>query len=168
MSDLDYFRMLSRYNRWANQRLYESVSALDGAAYRQDRGAFFGSLHGTLNHILVGDRIWIARIEERDSGISRLDEILYEDFDSLWSARESFDETIVNLLRDMKATRLESELSYASMAGTPHRTPLRLVLAHLFNHATHHRGQAHCLVGQAGGAPPELDLIFFQREDSPD
>lgn len=168
MSDLDYFRLLSRYNRWANQRLYDAASRLDDSEYRRDRGAFFGSLHRTLNHILVGDRIWIARIEGRDSGIAGLDEVLYDDFDALWSARESFDETIVNLLADMKPAQLAGDLSYANMAGEAHTTPLRLVLGHLFNHATHHRGQAHCLVSQAGGDAPGLDLIYYLRDDRPD
>lgn len=168
MSDLDYFRLLSRYNLWANQRLYEAVSRLDDDEYRRDRGAFFGSLHRTLNHILVGDRIWISRIEGRDSGIARLDEILFDDFDALWSARESFDETIVNLLADMKPAQLAGDLNYANMAGVRHAMPLRHILGHLFNHATHHRGQAHCLLSQAGEDAPGLDLVHYLSVDRPD
>ncbi|MEQ9199021.1 MAG: DinB family protein, partial [Rhodospirillales bacterium] len=161
----DYFRLLSRYNRWANGRLYEAASRVNREDYFRDRQAFFGSLHGTLNHILVGDRIWISRIEGRDSGISRLDEILYDDLDSLWSARESFDETIINTLLDMKPGRLESDLSYRTTSGLACVTPLRLVIGHLFNHATHHRGQAHGLLSQTAVAPPVLDLIYFLREE---
>lgn len=165
MSDLDYFRLLSRYNRWANGHLYDAASRLSSEEYYLNRQAFFGSLHGTLNHILVGDRIWISRVEGRDSGISRLDEILYDDFDSLWSARESFDETIVNTLLDMKPARLENDLTYHTTSGVACVTPLRLVLGHLFNHATHHRGQAHGLLSQTNTPPPVLDLIYFLREE---
>ena len=165
MSDLDYFRLLSRYNRWANNRLYDAASKLSSDDYYRNRQAFFGSLHGTLNHILVGDRIWISRIEGRDSGISRLDEVLYDDLDSLWSARESFDETIINTLLDIKPARLEGDLAYHTTSGEACVTPLRLVLGHLFNHATHHRGQAHGLLSQTTTPPPVLDLIYFLREE---
>jgi uncharacterized damage-inducible protein DinB len=166
MDGLEHFQRLSRYNRWANTRLYEAASTLDDTDYRKDRGAFFGSLHATLNHILVGDMIWVSRIEKRRSGISSLDEILYDEFDALWSARETFDETIVNLLLDMKPAELDGTLEYSNMAGEPQRTKLDLVLTHLFNHETHHRGQAHCLLSQAGVDAPPLDIVFFLREDS--
>ncbi|MBO6784296.1 MAG: damage-inducible protein DinB [Alphaproteobacteria bacterium] len=166
MSDayLEHVRTFAAYNRWANARLYDACAGLPDAEYRRDRGAFFGSIHGTLNHILVADRIWLGRIEGRDSGLKQLDAILFEDFAGLRAAREAEDARIVALADGLDAARLGSDLAYATTSGAPQSTPLRAVLAHVFNHQTHHRGQAHDLLFQIGKTAPELDLIYFLRE----
>ena len=160
----EYFQRLARYNRWANRRLYDAVATLDDKEWRRNRGAFFGSLRGTLNHILVGDRAWLSRILGTESDIQRLDQILHDDFASLRTAREAEDARIVDLADSLTDEKLESILHYKNMAGAPHQTRLDMVLAHLFNHQTHHRGQAHALLSMAGAEAPELDLIFFLRE----
>ena len=159
-----YFTMLARYNAWANRRLYDAAAALDEAEYLMPRKAFFGSIHATLNHILVGDRIWMARIEERPNPPYRLDQILYGDLVALRVAREAEDAHIVNAVAGIDEKRLDQELSYANTKGDRFHTPLRHVLAHFFNHQTHHRGQAHALLSQTGVAPPPLDMIIFLRE----
>lgn len=162
----DYFRTLARYNRWANGRLYAACAALPDAEYRKDRKAFFGSLHGTLNHILVGDRIWLGRITGSASGVSSLDQILFDDFAGLRAAREAEDARIEATVAPLTDVSLGQVLRYRTMAA-PQKdmaTPLHIVLGHMFNHATHHRGQAHALLSQAGVSPPALDLIFYMRD----
>lgn len=160
---LDHFKTMAAYNRWANGRLYDACAALSDADRKRDRAAFFGSIHNTLNHILVGDRAWLARIEGAGGGGTPLDAVLFDDFDELRRAREAEDDRIDRVLAAMSEERIAGDLAYSNLAGTPFRTPLRLVWTHVFNHQTHHRGQVHDMLGQAGTAPPELDLIYYVR-----
>jgi uncharacterized damage-inducible protein DinB len=160
----EHFRTLARYNQWANRRLYDACALLDDADYRKRRPAFFGSIHGTLNHLLVGDRVWLGRIEHVPSGVETLDQILYDDFAALRAAREAEDRRIVAMTNWLDAAALARTLDYANMAGAPQRTRLDWVLTHVFNHETHHRGQAHGLLSQTAVPPPPLDLIFYLRE----
>jgi uncharacterized damage-inducible protein DinB len=90
-----YFHRFGRYNAWANRRLYEACAALNPTDYRAPRPSFFGSIHATLNHILVGDRVWMGRLEGAPSGIERLDQVLYDEFSDLRAARESEDARIL-------------------------------------------------------------------------
>jgi uncharacterized damage-inducible protein DinB len=159
-----YFTTLAHYNTWANQRVYDAVSRLGEAEYMKPRLSFFGSIHATLNHILVGDRLWIARIEERTPPPLKLDQILYGDLVALRVARAAEDEHILNTMAGIDEKRLAEELHYATTKGERQRTNLRLVLGHFFNHQTHHRGQVHGMLSQTTVAPPPLDLIYFLRE----
>ena len=161
------YQMFAGYNRWCNERLYEAAAKVSEADYRADRGAFFKSLHGTLNHLLVGDRIWMRRFTGAGELPPSLDAILYEDFEALRAARVS---------EDMKIVRYVDRLSEADLSGTIRfRTfvrpqtieqPLAPALDHFFNHQTHHRGQAHALLSAVLGndATPSFDLIIYQRE----
>ena len=165
---LDYFRTLARYNQWANRRLYAACAQLSEAEYMKPRQAFFGSIHGTLNHNLVGDRLWMGRITGRDSGIRALDQMLYGDFAGLRVAREAEDAQIINVIDAMDMPTLNTTLRYKALVdNSTSAMPMRFVLAHLFNHATHHRGQAHGLLSQTAVAPPPLDLAFYLREAAP-
>ena len=161
-----YFLTLARYNAWANRRLYDACAALSEAEYMKPRPAFFGSIHGTLNHLLVGDRIWIARIQHKPNPKITLDQVLYGDFIALRVARQAEDDHLINLVGGIAERSLDQPLAYANTKGQRQQTPLRLVLAHLFNHQTHHRGQAHGLLSQTGVAPPSLDLIYYLRESA--
>lgn len=161
-----YFLTLARYNAWANRRLYDAVGALGEVEYLKPRPSFFGSIHATLNHILVGDRLWIARIEERPPPPLALDQILYGDLTALRVARWAEDEHIINVVAGLERRRLDQDLVYANVKGERQRTPLRLVLGHFFNHQTHHRGQVHGLLSQTSVVPPPLDLIYFVREST--
>ena len=160
----DYFRTFARYNEWANRRLYGACARLPEAEYLKPRRAFFGSIHNTLNHLLVGDRIWLGRIEGKDSGIKALDQILYNDFAMLRAAREAEDARIIEIVDRLADGALGAMLAYRNMKGEPFETRLNWVLAHIFNHQTHHRGQAHDMLSQTTVAPPPLDLIFYLRE----
>lgn len=163
---LDYFRTLARYNQWANRRLYAACAQLPEAEYMKPRQAFFGSLHGTLNHILVGDRLWIGRVIGQDSGIKALDQILYGELAGLRVAREAEDAQIINVIDAMDMPTLNTTLRYKPLTDpmSTVSTPMRFVLGNLFNHGTHHRGQAHGLLSQTSVPPPSLDLILYLRE----
>lgn len=160
-----HFEMLAAYNAWANRRLYAAAAALADADYRADCGAFFGSVHGTLNHILVGDRIWLHRFTGEGPMPKALDAILYEDLPSLRAAREAEDARIVDYIGSLSAEDLARAVSYRTMANPADIVQeLSLALLHVFNHETHHRGQVHCLLTRITGEAPSLDLIAYQRE----
>ena len=160
---LDHFKTMAAYNRWANGRLYDACATLSDGDRKQDRAAFFGSIHNTLNHILVGDRAWLGRLEGQADNGTPLDAVLYDDFDELRRARDAEDDRIDRVLRTTTEDRLAGDLAYSNLAGTPFRTPLRLVWTHMFNHETHHRGQVHGMLSQTGVSPPELYLIYYIR-----
>ncbi|MBY6262321.1 damage-inducible protein DinB [Azospirillum sp. 412522] len=164
MDPKPHFEALARYNRWANRRLYETVAQLSDAQYREDRGAFFGSLHGTLNHILVADRLWLERIEGAGRKPSSLAEILHDDFAKLRAAREAEDERILRVLAATPAERFGSILAYRSTEGMPYELPFSQIVTHVFNHQTHHRGQAHALLSQFGLDAPSIDFVYFLLE----
>jgi uncharacterized damage-inducible protein DinB len=162
----EYFRTIARYNAWANRRLYDACARLSEAEYRKERAAFFRSIHGTLNHGMVGDRVWMARIEGVSSGVTALDQILHDDLPSLRAAREKEDARIIAFLAPLGDDEIGRMVRYRTMSQpqTDMATPLSLVLGHMFNHATHHRGQVHGLLSQTEVAPPPLDLVFYLRD----
>ena len=162
--DVSYFATLAHYNAWANRRLYQACEALGETEYLRERPSFFGSLHATLNHILVADRIWMGRLTGHDPGIKALNQILYGDLPGLRVAREAEDAQIIAFVDGLDEPGFNTTLRYKTLSGgEPQATPVRWVLAHMFNHQTHHRGQAHGLLSQTAVAPPPLDLIFYLR-----
>jgi uncharacterized damage-inducible protein DinB len=159
-----HFEMMAGYNRWANERLYAAAAEIPDADYRADRGAFFGSLHGTLNHLLVGDRIWMRRFTGEGEAPTRLDATLYDDLAALRAARQTEDARIIAYVERLSETDFAGTLRYRTIsAPTDMEQYLAPVLLHFFNHQTHHRGQAHCLLTGLTGAAPSLDLLLFQR-----
>ena len=161
----EYLRTLARYNHWANGLLYDAVAGIPEAEYRRERRAFFGSIHGTLNHLLVGDRIWLCRVAGEPDPVKSLDEILCEDLPSLRTARVAEDAHIIETVEGFDDAALEVPLAYTLSSGRRARTPHRLVFAHLFNHQTHHRGQVHDMLSQTGMKPPQLDLLYFVLDE---
>lgn len=162
-----HFLLFGHYNRWANDRLYQAAAGLPAEALTRSRpAAYFGSLLGTLNHLLVADRIWLRRIEDSGPEHRRLDEQPFATLPALAAARLAEDERLLVLVASFDQPRLLADLVYANTRGEAQRQPLWQVLAHLFNHQTHHRGQAHALLKDAGAEPPALDLIYFLRETS--
>jgi uncharacterized damage-inducible protein DinB len=126
---------------------------------------YFGSLHGTLNHLLATDRIWMRRFEGTGDAPSKVDAILFERLEDLRAAREQKDERILGHVAGLSAAELDADFEYATTKGEPRRQPRWEALAHLFNHQTHHRGQCHAVLTRLGVAePPPLDLLAFQRE----
>lgn len=153
---------LAEYNKWANQTLYKSCANLPEADYKAERPSFFGSIHNTLNHILVGDRIWFGRFEGAPEKLS-LSDILYQDFSSLQKAREIEDSRILKYAQSISQHTLDNDLSYTNVAGDNHCDPMSALLRHAFNHQTHHRGQVHCLLSQTDVPPPSLDIMYYLR-----
>jgi uncharacterized damage-inducible protein DinB len=160
---LPYFRRLALYNQWANARLYAACADLPEADRKAARQAFFGSIHRTLNHILVADRLWMGRILGAPESLA-LDEELYGDLASLRAARQALDRLMIEHADGLDDAGLDGDLVYKTTRGEPSVTPLRHVYWHMFNHQTHHRGQVHDLLTQTSVAPPPLDLIYFLRE----
>jgi uncharacterized damage-inducible protein DinB len=160
----DKFQQLAAYNRWANARLYAAALDLSDQAYRLHIGVFFGSLHGTLNHLLLTDRLWLKRLTGEGDRPNRLDAILYEDRADLTRARIAEDNRLISVIEEYDDAALANLHSYKTTSGMPQSQALADILLHMFNHQTHHRGQAHgCLSILTGGEPPPLDLLVFQR-----
>jgi uncharacterized damage-inducible protein DinB len=159
-----HYRMFGHYNAWANARLYDAAAQLREAQYLADRGAFFKSVHGTLNHLLATDRIWMQRFTGTGDAPNRLDAILFETFDQLRPAREAEDRRIVDFVDGLDDVRLAGTIKYRRISSPEQfEQPLAPALAHWFNHQTHHRGQVHALLTGLVGKAPELDLLIFQR-----
>jgi uncharacterized damage-inducible protein DinB len=162
-----HFSMLAHYNAWANRRLYDAAAKLPDGDYRAERGAFFGSVHRTLNHLLVTDRIWMRRLSGEGPTYTALDIVPYDSLAALRPEREAEDERIIAFIDGLDDARLKASVSYRTITSPQEITqPLAPALLHLFNHETHHRGQVHALLSGFGGreAAPSLDLILFQRE----
>jgi uncharacterized damage-inducible protein DinB len=155
-----YPRMMARYNRWMNERLYGLCAGLSDEDRKRDRGAFFGSIHGTLNHILVGDRIWLGRFLARPFAVKSLDQELYSGFDELRAERERTDREISTWASSLAEEQLTGTLRYVSVTNpAQHADPLWVLVVHFFNHQTHHRGQLTTLLSQMGIDPGVTDLI---------
>ena len=162
-----HFAMMADYNAWANGRLFEIASRLPDDQYRRNVGAYFKSLHGTLNHILVADRIWMRRLTGAGDHPGDLNAIVFDDFPSLRAARQQEDQRIIRFIEGLSEAGLEEMCDYRTLSGTAHTQPRREILAHLFNHQTHHRGQAHAILTILGVCEPDgLDLLLMQREHS--
>ena len=161
------YRMFAGYNAWCNARLYDVAATVSDADHRADRGAFFKSLHGTLNHLLVGDRIWMQRFTGKGEMPPSLDTILCDTFATLRAAREAEDRRISVYIDSLTEADLAGTLRYRTVVRPQEiEQPLWPALDHFFNHQTHHRGQAHALLSTAIGndATPSFDLIVYQRE----
>ena len=159
-----HFEQMAQYNAWANARLYRMAAALTDEQYRRDVGAYFKSLHGTLNHLLVADRIWLRRLTGTGDHPTALDAIVCDDLPSLTAARRAEDARIIEFVQGLAEERFEQMLDYQTLNGTPQKQCLREILAHVFNHQTHHRGQAHVILTVLGVSEPEpLDLFIMQR-----
>jgi uncharacterized damage-inducible protein DinB len=162
---MNEYPLLARFNQWANARLYDSVAQLPPARYFDDQGAFFGSIHRTLNHLLVVDRLWTGRIQGIDRGIRALDQVLCEDLAALRVAREQEDRRLVALVATLGEEDLGRPVRYRRIIGNGfEELSVRHILMTLFNHQTHHRGQVHTLLTQAWITPRPLDVVFFLDE----
>lgn len=161
------YKMFAGYNAWANERVYAAAEKLSAEEYRADRGAFFKSVHGTLNHILAADRIWMKRFTGQGEAPNGLDAILHEDLASLRAARDREDARIAAYIGQLTEEELAANFSYQTIVNPKTVTqPLAPALDHFFNHQTHHRGQAHAMLTGLKGRDfaPSLDLVLFQRE----
>lgn len=175
MDATTHYRAMAGYNRLMNARLYDAAARLSDEDRRRDLGAFFGSLHGTFNHLLLADRVWLGRFtgdralgeslgeDGRPIRITSLAQELYADFARLRAERERTDGAILGWTGGLAAEDLARPLAYKTSNGTPCEHPLWQALSHFFNHQTHHRGQATALLTRLGVDPGVTDLIAFLR-----
>ena len=161
---IEHLRMMARYNKWANAQLNTAVMNISHDAYMAKREAFFGSIHGGLNHILLVDRIWRGRVEGNPHPVDRLDIIVTESREAFLRERMAEDDILIDFTDSFDEKTLDEKVTYSSLIGFTGTDPRRLILAHMFNHATHHRGQIHALLTQVPADPPPLDLMIYIRE----
>jgi uncharacterized damage-inducible protein DinB len=161
MSTPTHYQTMAAYNEWMNQRLYALCAEIPDAVRKQDRGAFFRSIHGTLNHLLFGDRIWMGRFTDQPFP-ARIGEELYSDFNQLRQERERTDRQIRDWTQQLSPEWLRQPFTYTSGVDGKTRTLATWVLVtHLFNHQTHHRGQLTTLLSQLGYDPGVTDLPWL-------
>jgi uncharacterized damage-inducible protein DinB len=154
---------MARYNQWMNRKLYAACAQLSDAQRKEDRGAFFGSIHATLNHLLYGDTAWMRRFSGRplDGLHARME--FHPDLEALRAMRELFDKEIIAWAEGLTPDWLAADFSYTSIADGITRTrPAWLLVTHLFNHQTHHRGQIATLLSQFGVDVGVTDLPAMQ------
>jgi uncharacterized damage-inducible protein DinB len=156
------------YNRWMNEKIYACAAQLTDEQRKRDLGAFFGSLHGTLNHLLLGDRNWMQRFHGQPVTATSLREELHRDFESLWTARRQMDDAIDAWAATLTETFADTPFRFRGV-GAPqdHTVPGWAAAMHLFNHQTHHRGQATTLLKQLGQDPGVTDLPWMPHFNPP-
>jgi uncharacterized damage-inducible protein DinB len=166
-------RAFARYNRWMNAKIYGAAARLSDEERKRDRGAFFGSIHNVMNHILVADRIWLGRIAGRlpepgfigVDGIKTLDQEIASDFDELRRQRDDTDSAIDAWVETLTTDSLGGALRIVRK-DQARELPLWWAVAQLFNHQTHHRGQITTLLFQAGQDPGATDLFAMLNEEA--
>ncbi len=173
MSRVSHVKLMSSYNNWMNKKVYEAAAALPADELARDRGAFFGSVLGTLNHLVVADTIWLKRFAAHPAGFpaleplrklalpARLDEPMFTALPPMAAHRAWLDGVIAAWVEDMQEADLDLVLHYARLNGEESDKPLFSVLMHFFNHQTHHRGQATTLLSQAGADVGVTDLLML-------
>lgn len=164
MISAEYLRTLARYNSWQNDNLVTAADGLHEAARRADRGAFFGSIFGTFNHLLWADRMWMSRLADFPKPAKPPTEsaLESEDWSSFKTARLETDGVISAWADQLSDGNLTGELTwYSRSIGRELSQPLWLIVTHVFNHQTHHRGQIHALLTAAGATPGDTDLPFM-------
>ncbi len=165
MISADFVRVMAAYNVWQNDGLYAAAEGLGEDARRVGRGAFFGSIHGTCNHLLWGDRIWMSRFADtqppNSPGIPG-STAECDDWEELRAARRALDVTISAWADGLTAERLAGDMTWFSASVQRDVTkPLWLLIVHFHNHQTHHRGQIHAMLTAAGAKPGDTDLFLL-------
>lgn len=171
MNRLDHLQLMATYNQWMNDKLCTAAGTLDAEALSADRKAFFGSILGTLNHLLVGDILWLKRFAQHPAGFSALDVIrgmrdpealdeqVFNSMAELTVQRRRVDQAIIEWTAELQEDDLDVVLRYTNTAGIAAARDFYGLLIHFFNHQTHHRGQATTLLTQAGVDVGSTDLL---------
>lgn len=154
--------LMADHNRWMNEKLYAVCARMSDDERKRDLGAFFRSIHGTFNHLLLVDRLWLGRILGQPFAIESLEQELYTNFDTLTTERSKTDAGIESFVATLESKRLAEPIHYTSFLNKqPVTLPLGLILVHLFHHQTHHRGQITTLISQLGHDFGDTDLIYM-------
>lgn len=165
MIDKSYVQLMSRYNEWQNANLYGAADQLNDEVRKRACGAFFGSIHATLDHLLWGDQIWMSRFAGTPKPVGGIKESVarHPAWEDLKRERVAFDRVMVDWAASLDSNWLEGELVYFSGAAQREiKRPKWFLVTHMFNHQTHHRGQVHCMLTQNGVKPGDTDLPFMQ------
>ncbi len=167
MITASYARTMAAYNSEMNRRLYDAAARMSDNARRLHRGAFWGSIHSTLNHLYWGDGNWMSRFAGWPASPRPMRESteLFDAFADLKAARTALDERIVTWMADLTDEWLAHDMTWYS--GSIGRELVRgrgFLMAHMFNHQTHHRGQVHAMITAAGEATGDTDLFVIVEE----
>lgn len=169
---------MADYNGWMNERMYDAAATLDAETLVADKGAFFGSIHGTLNHIAVADTIWLHRFNQHEASFITLEALsefprptsltqpLASDLEGLRGYRQQLDALIVSWVSELTPEQLSGNITYANMAGVKSTRDFGALLQHFFNHQTHHRGQVSTLLFQVGVDVGVTDLLAVLPKNS--
>ena len=165
MISTEHARTMARYNQWQNRSLFAAADTLFDAERRKDRGAFFGSIHGTLSHLLWGDRMWMSRFvgNEIREATGKESPGLFPDWEDLKARRIAFDKDLIEWTEKLDPAWLYGNLTWVSgISKGPRMKPQWFLLTHFFNHQTHHRGQAHAMLTAVGAKPDDTDLMLME------
>jgi uncharacterized damage-inducible protein DinB len=160
-----YAQMMARYNTWQNRSIYTAASTLTDDARKLDRGAFFGSVHGTLCHLLFGDQAWMHRFANTPPPKAKSiaeSAALIQSWDELVTVRKNFDVIISDWAASLDPAWLHGNLTwYSGALGRELTRPRAELVVQMFNHQTHHRGQVHAMLTSAGAKPDDTDIPFM-------
>lgn len=162
-----YAHTMARYNQWMNEKLYAACERLPDAERKADRGAFFKSVHSTLNHLSWGDSMWLGRFTQgtplaKDYPKAPIGSDLHEDWEALKTARVAMDADILAWAATVDPAWLARDFSwYSGLTKSTRTRPAWLLVVHMFNHQTHHRGQVTTLLAQCGIDPGDTDLMLM-------
>lgn len=160
MNLLENLQLQARYSQWVNQRLYDACANLTDDERKQDRGVFFHSIHGTWNHLLLGDRVWLARLQGQPVPYQRLDLELYADFGELRAAQTDCDQALLDWIQGLQTDDLQRRIAFRSLStGQDKDLSVATMLTTLLIHKTHHRGQITALLSQCGCDYGDIDFI---------
>lgn len=161
MSLQNQIELMARYNQWMNEKIYHCCDQLSDAQRKENMGAYFGSIHATLNHILFGDYVWLARFRQQKPPY-KLGEEIFSDFEQLKQARAEMDQELIEWSKHLSTSWLRSDIVYTSGIDKKTRSiPAWALIMHMFNHQTHHRGQITTLLSQLGLDPGVTDIPWM-------
>lgn len=169
----DYVRLMAAYNEWQNRTLYAAAKTTSDAERRQDRGAFFGSIHATLSHVLWGDQIWLSRLggESAHPMPSAPDvadsQTTHETFAALHSDRQATDRALLRWATTVTGSDFQGDFTWESTSGGELTRPRWVLVVQLFNHGTHHRGQVHAMLTAAGATTQDTDVQYMESPHWP-
>ncbi len=162
MRPQNHFELMARYNQWMNEKLYQVCADIPDEERKKDLGAYFKSIHATLNHLLYGDKAWMGRFIKKPFQVKVIGQELYEDFGELHVERIVTDQEILDWSQVLSPEWLESQFEYTSnVDGKTRILPTWILVTHMFNHQTHHRGQVTTLIKQLGHEPGITDLPWL-------
>lgn len=164
MNPNKHFHQLARYNLWADERLLQHLIPLTNQQYKQNSGLFFKSVHGTLNHQLLGSSAWYSRLSQQSFSFEGLDQELHKDRQSLAEALLQKSRDWINFTDNLPKARFDEILSYHTSKGVEVSLPFAGLLTHAFNHSTHHRGQITAIISRFEYPAPEIDLVYYLLE----